>query len=145
MHRFGAKPPDMGEMRRIDLFFVRLKLLIIMSKTFLKGYPCDKYRKEAIIQNAQKVAYESVKWEGHLINFYTDNLSGGELDLNQAFHRDHIFHVRVRLLAVMAKAFVEGNPMGHFRRKSLIENLNYICDAITFNLEIDNVKFLKVA
>ena len=135
----------MGEMHRADLFYIRLKLLIIMSNAFLKGYPCDKFRKEAVIQNAQKVAYESVKWEGHLINLTPENLTEGEMDLNQAFHNDHIFHVRVRLLAVMAKAFVEGNPMGHFRRKSLIENLNYICQAITFNAKVDNVEFLKVA
>jgi hypothetical protein len=56
MIKFGPKLDDMREMSSDDIFLSRLKLLIIMVKAYLIGYPLGKYRKQAIIENAHYVS-----------------------------------------------------------------------------------------
>ena len=60
MIRLGAKPPDMREMFIDDIFLGRLKLLIIMTKAYLHGYPLGRYRCSAITSNAQIIKNEAI-------------------------------------------------------------------------------------
>ncbi|MBE9569703.1 MAG: polymer-forming cytoskeletal protein [Proteobacteria bacterium] len=133
--RLGPNPPDMREMREDDILLSRLKLLIIMSKAYLEDYPIGKYRKEAIIGNAEQVAKEYTRLSSHIDNGKT----------KKKMDSDHVFYERIQLLAVMAKAFAEDHPMGHFRKKALKENVDHISRAITFTSRIGDMKFLKVA
>jgi len=122
----------MREMSEEDISLSKLQLLIIMSKGYLKNYPLGNYRKEAVTENAEQVA-----------NYAKKHLTG--LTSKEEMDQDHIFHLRVELLAVMAKAFAEGYPMGEFRRNALEDNLHRICEAITFDSQAYDMKFMKVA
>ena len=132
MLRLGSSPEDMREMSKDDIALSRLQLLIIMSKAYLKGYPLGVHRKQAIIENAEYLAKLDAETK-------PDAESRGEMDF------DYVFHQRVQLLAVMAKAFAEGCPMGQFRLQALRDNLDFICEAITFDSKTYDMKFLKVA
>ncbi|MFC1516919.1 hypothetical protein ACFL7E_09230 [Thermodesulfobacteriota bacterium] len=145
MLRFGEKSRDMREMHTIDVFFSRIKLLVIMSKAYLRNYPMGEYRKEAVIDNARLLAREAAYWKGHMVNFKADYALEEEMDINRAFHEDHVFHESVRLLSVMATAFAEGTPVDHYRRKALQDTVDYIETAMVFNLDENDVAFLKVA
>jgi len=56
-----------------------------------------------------------------------------------------MFHQRVQLLSVMAKAIAENRSMSSFRKKSITDNLNKICETLIFNFQVRDVDFLKVA
>jgi hypothetical protein len=147
MLRFGAGSSDMRKILKDDIFLLRLKLLIIMCKAYLKNYPMGKYRKKAIIENARSVfellppiSSEYAERYGDIFNFQTYTESKGEKNL----YFD-VFQQRVHLLAVMAKALAEGSPMGHFKKKALKDNMDSICEIIAFNSNLGDIKFLKVA
>jgi hypothetical protein len=146
MIKLGPASVEMRAMSEDDVFSSRLKLLIIMAKAYLREYPLGNYRKKAIIENANHVFYHSL----HLVSEYSilkdkgfetpaDSISGGKTS------EEHLFHQRVQLLAVMAKALAEDRLRGHFRKKALTDNLNKICETLIFNFQIRDVNFLKVA
>jgi hypothetical protein len=139
MLRIGASPADTRDFENEDIFISRLKLLIIMSSAYLNDYPLGDFRKKAILRNANLVAREIVDWQGQVNNFRSDYELKGDLDF------DHVFFQRVKLLAVMAKAFAEDHPMGYHRLKALEDNLNHICEVITFNRQLYGKEFFKVA
>ncbi len=139
MLRLGASPADTRDFENEDIFISRLKLLIIMSSAYLNDYPLGDFRKKAILRNANLVAREIVDWQGQVNNFRSDYELKGDLDF------DHVFFQRVKLLAVMAKAFAEDHPMGYHRLKALEDNLNHICEVITFNRQLYGKEFFKVA
>ena len=139
MVRLGAGPSDMREMETDDVFFSRLQLLIIMSTAYLNDYPLGEQRNRAVLNNVRQITNDSVDWNGRVKNFRTQIRIKGAMDL------DHVFFQRVKLLAVMVKSFVEGNPMGHFRRKALEDNLYKICEAIAYQNSFQGMNFLKVA
>lgn len=115
-----------------DISEAELQLLIIMSKAYVEGYPFGEFRKEATKRNAEKVAQHVRKVTSHV-------RSEDEMDA------DYVFHQRVELLSVMAKAFAEGYPMGDFRLEALKENLDYVCEGVTFDSQAYDLKFLRVA
>jgi len=146
MIKFGPMPVDMRVMSSDDIFLSRLKLLIIMVKAYLIGCPLGKYRKYAIIENAHYVFYramhlntESVQRKNHIINSRTNVICTGEPS------EWHLFHQRVQLLAVMAKALAEGCPLGKFRIRAINENLDEICEILLFDFQLNDMNFLKVA
>lgn len=139
MVRLGAKESEMREMELQDIFFLRLKLLIVMAYAYLEGYPMGEFRKTSLIENALQVAKGVVDWGGRINNFRTYHESNGEIML------DHLFFQRVKLLTVMIRGVADGNPMGHYRDRALKENADYICEAISFNSNKVNMDFLKVA
>lgn len=147
MLRFGAGSSDMRKILKDDIFLLRLKLLVIMCKAYLNNYPMEKYRKKAIIENARSVfnllpqiSSEYAERHGHIFNLQTYAESKEEKE----FYFD-VFQQRIHLLTVMAKALAEGNPMGYFRAKALKDNIDSICKIITFNSNVGDIKFLKVA
>ena len=146
MIRFGPVAREMKSMSNEDIFSLRLKLLIIMSKAYLKDYPFGKYRKQAIIENARFVFYHSLKLSGDIATVKNDDsrtppgtASSGDMQ------DEYIFYQRTQLLAVMAEALAEGRLEGQFRKKALQDNLNRICETLIFNFHIKDVNFLKVA
>ena len=45
----------------------------------------------------------------------------------------------------MAQAIAEDRFSGSYKRKALEDNLNYVCDRITFTGQVNQISFLKVA
>ena len=141
--------PPSGEIRNMsgeDIFSSRLKLLIIMAKSYLTGCPIGKYRKQAIIENSRLVFYHSLQLVNKMTSFKDQDL---KVETGIAFtddmHEEYIFYQRIQLLAVMAKALAEGRLKGYFKEKALKENLNRICEALIFNFNVKDVKYLEVA
>jgi hypothetical protein len=129
-----------------DIFSSRLKLLIIMAKAYLTGCPIGKYRKQAIIENSRCVFYHSLQLVNIMASFKDQDLKvQAGITFTDDMHEEHIFYQRTQLLAVMVKALAEGRLKGYFREKALKENLNRICEALIFNFNVKDVKFLKVA
>ncbi len=129
-----------------DIFLSRLKLLIIMAKAYLKKYPIGKYRKSAVIENAHHVFYHSLQLVSETFFFEKhepESRSGitSEIEIEE----ERVFHQRVKLLAVMVKALAEDRLTGHISKMALQNNLNRICDTLTFTFHIKDVDFLKVA
>ncbi len=138
MLRLGSVAPDIREMDLDDIFLSRLKLLIIMGKSYLNGLPLGKLRRQAMLDNANHIESESVDLGG----LATGNPMEGPLVGRINF--DHVFYQRIKLLAVMIKAIAKGFPMGEHRKTALQENIDIICEVLTFNSQID-MAFLKVA
>jgi len=141
--------PTSGEMRPMsddDIFLSRLKLLIIMARAFLKDFPIGKYRKSAIIENAHHIFYHSLKLV-HKTDFFKnhDIKTQSGIASEAEIKEEYVFHQRVQLLSVMAKALAEDRLTGNFRKKALQDNLDRICETLTFNFQITDVEFLKVA
>ena len=146
MIKLGPTSGEMREMSDDDIFLSRLKLLIIMARAYLKDFPIGKYRKSAIIENARHVFYHSLKlvsktafFKDHDLKTPSDIVSEGKTE------EEYVFHQRVQLLSVMAKALAEDRLTGNFRKKALKDNLDKICETLTFNFQIKDVEFLKVA
>ena len=141
--------PTSGEMRAMsddDIFLSRLKLLIIMARAYLKDFPIGKYRKSAIIENAHHVFYRSLITASKTTFFKNQDFkqrlsitSEGETE------EEYVFHQRVQLLSVMAKALAENRLTGNFRKKALQDNLDRICETLLFSFHVKDVGFLKVA
>lgn len=146
MMKLGPTSEEMRAMSIDDIFLSRLKLLIIMAKAYLKNYPIGKYRKSAVIENAHHVFYHSMQLISETFffeNHESESQSGisSEIEIEE----ECVFHQRVKLLAVMVKALAEDRLTGHINKKALQNNLNRICDTLTFTFHIKDLDFLKVA
>lgn len=138
MLRLGSKPPQTREMDLDDIFLSRLKLLVIMGKSYIKGCPCGRHRRRAMLENARHIESESIDLGGLVTGSSQTNPTWGFMEF------DHIFFQRVKLLAVMIKAIGKGFPMGEHRKQAMQENIDIICETITVNSQSD-MTFLKVA
>jgi hypothetical protein len=146
MIKLGPTSGEMREMSDDDIFLSRLKLLIIMARAYLKKCPIGQYRKSAIIKNVHYVFYHSLKlvhktafFKAHDLKALSGIASEGKTE------EEYVFHQRVQLLSVMAKALAEDRLTGHFRKKALKDNLDSICKTLIFNFQIKDAAFLKVA
>jgi two-component sensor histidine kinase len=146
MIKLGPLSEEIRPMSFDDIFLSRLKLLIIMAKAYLKGYPIGKYRKSAIIENAHHIFYHSLQLISQ-INFSekyeSESQSATAFDMD--IKEERKFHQRVQLLAVIVKAVAENRLTENFRKKDLQENLDRICDTVIFKFHIKDFDFLKVA
>ena len=146
MIKLGPMPDEMREMSSDDVFLSRLKLLIIMVKASLIGYPLGKYRKRAIIENAHYVFYRAIRINAksqrskkYIFEDQTKMICTGE---TSGWHH---FYQRVQILAVMAKALAEGYPTGEYRIRAINENLDEICETFLIDFQLNDISFLKVA
>ncbi len=146
MIRLGASSQDMKKMSKYDVFSSRLQLLIIMTKAYLNGYPSGKHRKGAALKNAKEVFYQSLEiasesadWPGHIMNFQPGDEPGQKINF------EHVIQQRVQLLTVMATACFEGRHVGDFQKKAMEGNISFLCEALTFNSQVNEIEFLKVA
>ena len=144
MIRFGAQAKAMRPMPTSELFILRLKLLIIMTKAYLKGNPLGEFRKKAIVEAANYIFYEAL--------FQAEQLKkpGSEAKALSAAQSclknpDHLFLQRVQLLAVMANALTKGKADGNFRKHAMANNIDLICEHLSEKVSLVDAKFLKVA
>lgn len=138
MLRLGSPPSESREMDLDDIFLSRLKLMIIMAKSYLSGCPLGEYRRRAMLENARYIETESIDL-GDFISGSPNPGNPGEIEF------DHVFYQRVKLLAVMVKAAAKGFPMGEHRKEAMQENLDSICRTLMFNSQPEDMAFLKVA
>lgn len=139
MIRLGSPSTDTREMDLDDIFFLRLKLMTIMVKTYLDGCPLGECRRKAMLENASHVEKEAEALGRHIEKFHTGNFETGRTEYDQVFYQ------RVKLLALMAKAAAKGFPLGLHRRKAIQENLEAVCQTLMFNNHAETLAFLKVA
>ncbi len=139
MQRLGSNSEDMRDMNPDDTFLGRVKLLVIMLKTFLGDYPLEGYRHKAILKNAEAIHRVCEDWNRYITQIRSTS------DRKEGLEFDHIFHQRVSLLATMAKSFVAGSPMGYHRKVVIRSNMEYVCDALNFNPQEEDIKLLRVA
>ncbi len=144
MLRFGSPTPDGKDMDECAIFLARLQLLIIMAKAFLKGFPLGKFRREAIIENSEAVFYASLHMNRDA-GMETGQKAAAVARESKEMDKSHLFHQRVHLLCVMARAIAEDRLEGEYKIKALEDNLAYLCEAITFNGQDSDIQFLKVA
>jgi len=146
MIKLGPMPADMREMSSYDIFLSRLKLLIIMVKAYLIGYPLGKYRKQAIIENAHFVFYRAMQIKAEFQQSKNHILDGqSNVISTKDISEWHHFHQRVQLLAVIAKALTESSPTGKYRIRAINENLDKICEIFLIDFKLNDMSFLKVA
>ena len=139
MIRLGAEPSKMREIELDDVFMSRLQLLIIMSKAYLSGYPLGRHRIKSILENANHVKLEAVGLEEDLEWFKKDKAFNDTVGFDSAFYQ------RVKLLSVMAEAIAKGHDLENQKKEALKKNLNALCESITFNKQVSDMQFLKVA
>lgn len=139
MIRLGAEPSKMREIELDDVFMSRLQLLIIMSKAYLSGFPLGRHRIKSILENANHVKSEAVGLEEDLEWFKKDAAFNDTLGFDSAFYQ------RVKLLSVMAEAIAKGHELESHKKEALEKNLNTLCESITFNKQVSDMQFLKVA
>jgi len=138
MLRLGSKPEQMREMELDDIFLSRLQLLVIMAKAYLNQYPLGDFRQRSILENAALVQVdaeglaEDAAWE-------SGDPDPDGIDFEPVIYR------RIKLLTVMAEAFAKGHSLEDHKREALENNLESICEAITFSKKISEMQFLKVA
>ena len=140
MQRLGAHSSKMRSLDPKDVFRSRLKLMIVMTKAYLNNYQLGGRRAAVIRNNARKLTEAVKDWDS-----YNDNAFGREGNRPVGNHLDHILFQRLRLLAVMAKSFAEGNPMGHHRKMALQNNIDYICESLRLENEPEPTTLLSVA
>ena len=139
MQRYGSSSEDMRDMNHDDTFLGRVKLLVVMLKSFLGDYPLGIYRQKAIIKNAEAVHNVCKDWNRYILHIRAT------AERKKGLEFDHIFHQRVSLLATMAQSFVAGSPMGYRRKMVIRTNMDYVCDALQFNPQEEDIKLLQVA
>ena len=139
MIRRGAPAHQMHPVVDEEIFFLRLKLLIIMAKGYLKGYPLGDWRKTAVNENARAVFYLSL----HRIAQLDQAPGDGQVTLAAGLPR--LFYQRAQLLAVMVSSFAMGNSVEAYRRQALTENIHHICDFLVEQFHLSDLSFLKVA
>ena len=139
MLRLGSSHTHTREMDLDDIFTARLKLLIVMGKAYLNGFPLGEYRRQAMLENARHIETESIDLGCLIDSPYLNELaSTGPMEF------DHVFFQRAKLLAVMIKAVAKGFPMGEHRKNAMQENLDIISGMLTFSNPAE-MEFLKVA
>lgn len=122
-----------------DILFLRIHLLVIMARGYLKGYPVGEKRKTAIIENARHVFRQSREYAKRSIVVHTQK--EGRSDGRST----HLFCQRVQLLAMMAEAFSTGHRLENYRLQALVDNVNTISNYFAEQLHASKVPFLEVA
>jgi hypothetical protein len=119
-----------------DIFFLRLKLLIVMAKALLKCYPLGELRKAAVVENARLIFYQTLYRCAPKENYQASD----------SMARDtHLLYPRAQLLAMMVQSLVEDNMAGSYRRQALHDNIDELCDLLAEPLHLADIPILKVA
>ncbi len=142
MIRYGTVAKAMRPMAADDLLISRLKLLLIMAKAYLIGYPLGDFRKNAIVQNARYIFYQALLRADSPKGVSSDKQAPSDQTIKP---HDLLFLHRVQLLAVMLNAFVEGKAKGTFRKKAMAGNIDHLGKFMADRFQISDAEFLKVA
>lgn len=138
MLRLGAPSSQTRGMDLDDIYYARVRLLVIMAKAFLEGCLLGDHRRQAILENARHVETDSIE----LSNIIYSHLDPEVEESRRS--EDHIFFQRVKLLAVMMKAVAKGFPLGENRKNAMLENLDGICQILAYDGK-EEIPFLRVA
>lgn len=122
-----------------EIFIERLKLLIIMSKAYLKSYPLGDFRKAAVHENAEYVFHQSIS------HSFLNQSASPSISTVSEMSPLHLFYQRAQLLAVMARSFADGTFLGSYRKRSMVDNIDAICDHLSEQFHLADAPFLKVA
>jgi hypothetical protein len=134
----------MRPMQKDDLLISRVKLLIIMAKAKLKGYPMGDFRKNAVAENARFVFHEALVRSAPNPPESPSGPARQKPAIDFRYH-DHLFLQRAQLLAVMINSFIQGKSQGGYRKKAMVENVKQICGYFAERFQLGNIQFLKVA
>ena len=132
MVKSGDQTVKIVEMERKDLILMRLKLLLIMSMSYLEDCPMGVFRKNAVINNIQKLNDELDNYRAGL---------GKSLDMDSK----HVFMQRTKLLMVMAKAFAKNLPVGFYRKEAMKNNVEKMAEHLGFEIKLSPMIYLKAA
>ena len=139
MLRLGSAPSQSREMDLDDIFFSRLKLLLIMAKSYLDEHPLGALQRQAVLENARHVETESIELGKSTFTLSAKSESDEQTEL------DHVFYQRVKLMSVMMQAVAKGFPIGDSRKNAMRENLQIICRTDMISSQTDYMGLLKVA
>ena len=140
MIRLGSSPPGTREMDLDDIFFSRLKLMIVMAKAFLEDYPLGKHRSRAMLENAEYIAMDTTQIGAPTATNFSSHFEPFENILH-----NYIFLQRVKMLAILLKAVAKGAPMGKERKTAMKKNLDVICQTLIHSGLVEDVSLFKVA
>jgi hypothetical protein len=144
MIRYGAQAKAMRPLQKNELFILRLKLLIIMTKAYLKGNPLGEFRKKAIVETANYLFYEAL-FQAEQLKKSDPEAKKQPTSQSRSKNPDHLFLQRIQLLAVMANAFSKDKAGGNFRKQAMADNVDLICEHLSEKVSLVDAKFLKVA
>jgi hypothetical protein len=136
----GKTPLESGTKQSQDICLGRLKLMIVMAKACLLGFPLGEHRRRAMVENARQLEK----------NWRPCGQAGDEscrpISTNSDPFDEHIFDQRVKLLAVMVRAIAQGYPIGEHRRIALINTVDVISKRLMLESDAEKLPlFLKVA
>jgi hypothetical protein len=136
MMRCGASAHTMRSLVDDDIFFLRLKLLVIMAKAILKCYPLGELRKAAVIENARLIFYQTLS---------RCALKENRPASDSMTPDTRLLYPRAQLLAVMVRSLVENGLTGSYRRQALCDNIDKLCELLAEPLHLVDIPILKVA
>ncbi len=143
MIRYRALTQTMKPKPAKELFTQHIKLLIIMTKAFLKGNPLGDFRKAAIINTARFVFAQARSRSNRSLAAHH---AGPSSRYPRGHHHfDPIFLQRAQLLAVMANGFANGKASGQHRKRAMSENIQLISRHLTTSESLTDTKIQKVA
>ena len=147
MIRYGAVANKMRPMNSDEMLITRLKLLLIMAKAKIKGYPMGNHRKAAIVENSRIVFSESLARSSKILVSLSSvsSVSDDETPTDGPTLLDHLFLQRTQLLAIMMSSLSRGPSGGRFRNKAVALNIDQICTYLSNRFQYGIVHFLKVA
>jgi hypothetical protein len=125
-----------------DIFFSRLKLMVLMGYAYLDGFALGERRREAMLENARHITLATADRCAVNCDEIAPATCAGPPEGAQY---DHIFYQRVKLLAVMLTGVAKGFHMGEHRRTAMLENLERIRDTLMRTISFDEVPMIKVA
>ncbi|KJS33061.1 MAG: hypothetical protein VR64_03895 [Desulfatitalea sp. BRH_c12] len=128
MLSLGAPPSETREMDINDIFIARTKLMIIMAKAYLDGFPLGDLQRRAMLENALHL-------ETDCITVLADLISGPDRFVYKRIGEsefDHKFYWKANLLAVMIKAVGQGYTLKKYQRGEMQDYIDHTCKTLMF-------------
>jgi hypothetical protein len=139
MLALGATPEQMGTMHIDHIFKARLRLLMIMLKAYLQGYPIGRYRVEGIIRNAQIVGDEVVDL------WHQSRRVHNRSSAMEEFQIDHEVYEHIKTLALFAEKMESDKKPDKAAMEFLRLHLDDLNQSLLPNRNLSEMRFLKVA
>jgi len=144
MIALGAETEKMGTMDIDLLFLSRLRLLIIMLKAYLKGYPIGRYRLEGMKHNALIVGDEAVYFWG------LAETSSADATIDQPFNdntfgMDREVYEHIKMLTLLIEKIKLDKKPDKRMVSSAAFHLDYLNRRLSPDRNLSEMQFLKVA
>jgi len=144
MIALGAETERMGTMD-IDLIFLsRLRLLIIMLKAYIKGYPIGRYRLEGMKHNALIVGDEAVYLWG-LAETATGDATSDQPFGDNTFGMDREVFEHIKMLTLSIEKIKPDKKPDKRMISSTAFHLDYLNRRLSPDRNLSEMQFLKVA